>query len=637
MPKTSFFKSCVGVFQGGGCRAAAFVGAYDEAVSSGVSFTEVSGTSAGSIVAALIGAGATPKELNHTIKTLDFRSFVGSPDRTAPRGFTGRIFGLKFPEYANLFYDQGFHSISSLRAWIEAELCKLLPNEKSPITFSSLTFPTYIVSTDLNRSEAKVWSQITTPNELVSDAVYASCAIPIFFQPVDRRHVDGGVLSNLPTFVFSDREHSQRILTSRILAFTLAANEAASQDWGTEQFLKLLANAIVDGSQQLQLSMQPNVHIVKITTGNVKATDFNKITPEVTEGLIQNGVDATRKFFASELLQVRPAISRDSVCYGSDELYTRTTETLDIKLDRVVIADHNTDWVYSLFPSILCWRARGVTVDVIIPELGDKADGLYRRKLLRAMGVYVTEMAGRTAVPTRSIITIPHDKAQIRAMIGVEKQSKSQTIDAVLYEGFLDASSIYAVLEQLDRIIETSTPPPSPRYVPKFEADGVDVLLSKIKSVGQYSKADVDVSIENVSIDSFVSLTRFVREYKYHQIRHLSQLYRQLGLPLFGPAIVQLDSGQSSIITPPVVEEAGGQYILIEGSTRAIFCRDEGVPQIKCVVVRGVKDPLPSVPVPFKQVRVVGRTLDTLHRYEQFNYAYFRSIERAVHSLDSLV
>ena len=131
-----------------------------------------------------------------------------SPWRETPvndaffNGLLGRVLGLKYPQYADLLFDQGFHSSSQIKEWTNKNLSRLLPQEKQPITFSSLPFPTYIVSTDLIRSEAKVWSQMTTPNELVSDAVEASCAIPIFFQPVNRRYVDGGVLSNLPAYVF---------------------------------------------------------------------------------------------------------------------------------------------------------------------------------------------------------------------------------------------------------------------------------------------------------------------------------------------------------------------------------------------------------------------------------------------------
>jgi len=298
-----------------------------------------------------------------------------------------------------------------------------LPNEKHPITFGSLPFPTYIVSTDLARAEAKIWSQKTTPNDLVADAVHASCAIPIFFQPINKRHVDGGLLSNLPAFVYLDRENSQRALASRVLAFTLVADEADASDWGTEAFLKLLANAVVDGSQQLQLDFQSDVHVVSIPTGDIKATDFSKMTPEVTNVLIANGSRATKKFFEQELLQIQPTAPTNSICYGMDEVYTRTVESLDLPLERVVIADHNTDWVYSLFPSLLCWRARGVRVDALLPALGDKADGGYRRRLLLAMGVHLTELQNATTVPLRSSVIVPRDAAQIRAIVGVEKQS----------------------------------------------------------------------------------------------------------------------------------------------------------------------------------------------------------------------
>jgi predicted acylesterase/phospholipase RssA len=118
MAKTTFFNSCLGVFQGGGCRAAAFVGAVEEAVRSGVSFTEVAGTSAGLIVAALIGAGATPTNLREAIAQMDFGSFMGEPERRAGRGIVGRILGLRLARYADLLFDQGFHSLQ-IKSWID--------------------------------------------------------------------------------------------------------------------------------------------------------------------------------------------------------------------------------------------------------------------------------------------------------------------------------------------------------------------------------------------------------------------------------------------------------------------------------------------------------------------------------------
>src|SRR4051794_20896381 len=84
MAKTNFFKTCRGVFQGGGCCAIALAGAYRSAVAHGVQFIEVAGTSAGSILAALIGAGATPDQVIEYISEIeDFGKFLAPPDANA--------------------------------------------------------------------------------------------------------------------------------------------------------------------------------------------------------------------------------------------------------------------------------------------------------------------------------------------------------------------------------------------------------------------------------------------------------------------------------------------------------------------------------------------------------------------------
>ncbi|MBL8315062.1 MAG: patatin-like phospholipase family protein [Rubrivivax sp.] len=64
---TSYFAHCWGVFEGGGVRAAAHAGAFAAAKSAGVTFGRVAGTSGGSIVAALVAAGATPQVLTEEL------------------------------------------------------------------------------------------------------------------------------------------------------------------------------------------------------------------------------------------------------------------------------------------------------------------------------------------------------------------------------------------------------------------------------------------------------------------------------------------------------------------------------------------------------------------------------------------
>lgn len=53
-------QTCRAVFQGGGVKVISIVGAVNQAIETGVIFSAVAGTSAGSIIAALLGAGASP-------------------------------------------------------------------------------------------------------------------------------------------------------------------------------------------------------------------------------------------------------------------------------------------------------------------------------------------------------------------------------------------------------------------------------------------------------------------------------------------------------------------------------------------------------------------------------------------------
>ena len=96
--KTQFYSDCSGVFECGGCRASAFAGAYEAVYSLGVRFSEVAGTSAGAIVAALIAAGAEHDYLLKELRKLDFRAFLSVPRRPL---FPSRSMGLAAPTKAS--------------------------------------------------------------------------------------------------------------------------------------------------------------------------------------------------------------------------------------------------------------------------------------------------------------------------------------------------------------------------------------------------------------------------------------------------------------------------------------------------------------------------------------------------------
>src|SRR6185295_15250020 len=214
VPKTIFFAACRGVFAGGGCRAAAHVGAYEAAIEAGVNFSEVAGTSAGSIIAALIGAGATPEFILKHLGNLAFSSLLTNPKGSAINtgilgGILNRVPFLRKTLPVKIGIYGGGHSSDAIEQWVDDRLADLLPEAQRPIRFSDLLLPTSVVASNLAGARAKVWSTAITPDDPVALAVRCSCSIPLFFEPVsigNGRYVDGGLLSNLPGFVFATTE-----------------------------------------------------------------------------------------------------------------------------------------------------------------------------------------------------------------------------------------------------------------------------------------------------------------------------------------------------------------------------------------------------------------------------------------------
>ena len=296
--KTRFYSDCIGVFQGGGCRAASFAGAYAAAYEHGVRFIEVAGTSAGSIVAALIAAGGSPDYVLEQLQSLDFRQFLCKPSRStfsqssSMHALAQRV-GSMIPGLKTIIQTArygGLYSSEKVEEWVEARL-RELTGKNGLVEFQDLTTPLHVVAGDLSAMRARVWSTVETPRRSVAHAVRASCSIPLFFQPVEEGSgllVDGGILSNLPHFLFSNTSvagHSG----SRLLLFSLEASEYRGRAGDLKELLGQLATLIVDGGTQIQLAFAPDAARIVIPTGNIRATDFWQMDSRRIAELVQNG------------------------------------------------------------------------------------------------------------------------------------------------------------------------------------------------------------------------------------------------------------------------------------------------------------------------------------------------------------
>jgi predicted acylesterase/phospholipase RssA len=210
-----------GVFKGGGAKGALYAGALEAVQEHDIWFSEVAGASAGAITAAFVAAGARPDDLRNLEE--EGRGLLAFPS-TLTRAMNLRDRG-------------GILSFEALRDWLSKSLktlCveRLKMSERCGIgwgrgavgkngpTFEQLAdagaIPLHIACADLSSRAPVVFNVRLTPKLYVAHAAAASSSIPFVFQTPDliadakgalagRIMVsDGGVMANLPMFVFTD-------------------------------------------------------------------------------------------------------------------------------------------------------------------------------------------------------------------------------------------------------------------------------------------------------------------------------------------------------------------------------------------------------------------------------------------------
>lgn len=628
--KTQYFQNCLGVFQGGGCRGTAFVGAYHEAIARGVSFSELVGTSAGSIVAVFIAAGATPDQLAEILSRLDFTQLLSEP---TPIPNIDKINGLallkpfKKKKVYNLIAQLGMHGSDQLTVWVDTELKKLLGLSRT-VLFSDLIIPVSIVVSDLQAKTVKLYSSENDKDEEVAAAVRKSCNIPFFFQPIDKRYVDGGILSNIPSFVFKDRQSSS---FERILAFTLKGTE----DTHTEirnivQYIKLLATTAIDGSLDLQMDLQKNVHVIPIPTGKIQATDFDTITKEDKEFLIEMGRKHTQEFFDKEVLNIQSEYQRNDVFKDFFRTYNEVVHSLSGKVVEVIVSDANTKWVYELFPTLVGWVLQKARIVVFLKANNDDARHTdFRQRILHEMGCEVRIVQD---LPFQGFVINGHDHlSQSKAIVYNENDGEEAPFHSKLYYGQEDLRVITLLR---DSCAIAGAAPPSPNL--ELRPIEPNTLFTALQNIPQYNKAGVTFELAEVNIADFVYVTRYVRGYKYRQVNQLFDLFRINNVPFFKPAKIVFPSGKESLVTPPVVEEHGGRYHVIEGNTRLTFALRNGMTKMWCVIVHGVSDPIPSSGrFTYNWMLITDKETVGKDRFENFNQTHFRQIERGVRPPDT--
>ena len=168
--------SVVLALSGGGAKAAAHIGALRALADAGIRPAHIVGTSMGAVVGAAAAAGVAPAEMLARVGRLT-RKDVAAPARLAILG------GLYLPALL-------------LPEPLRRTIAALVPAER----FGDLATPLTVTAVDLDSGALCVFGAHGGDAPLV-DALYASCALPMYYPPAildGRRYGDGGLRGALP-------------------------------------------------------------------------------------------------------------------------------------------------------------------------------------------------------------------------------------------------------------------------------------------------------------------------------------------------------------------------------------------------------------------------------------------------------
>lgn len=213
-----------GVFQGGGMKGIAYIGAICALEENGFKCVRAAGTSIGAVFASLLICGYSGKELAYISRDLNFQSLLYMPSKNI----------------ASFIQDKGLYHSSI----IEYELDRLYSYKGYKMMTDVIRDKETllkVVATDLTQKKVvifpdQLFKYNLTPGQFtIARAVTMSCLYPGFFKSLKLGNstiVDGGVLNNLPLNVF-DLKNDELGIAFQIL------NKPKNIEFSNYKFIKI--------------------------------------------------------------------------------------------------------------------------------------------------------------------------------------------------------------------------------------------------------------------------------------------------------------------------------------------------------------------------------------------------------------
>lgn len=302
------------VLEGGGVKGIALAGAITVLMERGYEFNRIAGTSAGSIVGALVAAGFSRDELVSAVRSIDYRKFRDRHpwDHLA----VGKLFQLATEQgiyqgrylttwLAEQLATRGVHTFADLRCadgqppFAESDRAYRLVVNVSDITAGCLRQLPWDYRQHYQRDPAA---------QPVVDAVRGSMSIPFFYQPavitdgdgLEHWIVDGGMLSNFPISLFDtppDVPPRWPTFGIKLSVKPSAAGDAVANRVHDTASMSLAMLDTMTGFYDRMHIGDPAVlaRTIFVDTFDIKATDFD-LTDQQRDALFASGRNAATRF-----------------------------------------------------------------------------------------------------------------------------------------------------------------------------------------------------------------------------------------------------------------------------------------------------------------------------------------------------
>ena len=208
-----------------------------------VDVQEISGSSAGSILALFLAVGMSVDEILNTAVSINISNF----------------FKIKLGSFFTKF---GFVDINPIRKKL-VDICGSDP------TFSDIDMKIYISAFCLNSSETVYFSKDTHPDMKVIDAVCMSMAVPFIFSCgtyMDKTYVDGGMKEEYPLTPFLNKKPHE------VTCLKIRTNQIYQEDINTpKHFVETLVRSALANRERYNTPIEE----LEINIGDTDIFDFN--------------------------------------------------------------------------------------------------------------------------------------------------------------------------------------------------------------------------------------------------------------------------------------------------------------------------------------------------------------------------